>query len=236
VIRDKSVMTTDARSHRAADDERAPRPVARKVVRGAPVRTVANKKEQGKMGRIVVTEYVSLDGVIEAPGGAEDFKHAGWTFQFDRGEAGTQFKLDETLQSEALLLGRKTYDVFAATWPTMTDEMGFADKFNSMPKYVVSSTLTTASWNNSTIIRGDVVAEVSRLRQATGGDIVVHGSGQLVRALLEHDMVDELRLMVFPVVLGAGQRLFGDTTDKKRLQLTDSRVVGDGVVILVYTG
>jgi dihydrofolate reductase len=186
------------------------------------------------MGRIVVTEYVSLDGVMEAPGGGEEFEHAGWTFDIERGEEGVRFKLDETLNSEALLLGRLTYEGFAAAWPSMTDDMGFADKFNSMPKYVVSSTLQNAEWNNSTILSGDVVEEVTKLRQTPGGDIVVHGSGQLVRALLEHDLVDELRLMIFPVVLGSGKRLFGDTSDKTRLQLTDSTTVGDGIVILTY--
>ena len=184
------------------------------------------------MGRIVVTEFVSLDGVIEAPGGGEDFKHGGWTFEIDRGEEGDKFKLDEALEAEALLLGRVTYDGFAAAWPSVEGE--FADKFNSMPKYVVSSTLDEAEWNNSTVLEGDVVAEVSALRQELDGDIVVHGSAQLVQTLLEHELVDELRLMVFPIVLGTGKRLFGDTSDKKRLRLTDSRTVGDGIAILIY--
>jgi dihydrofolate reductase len=184
------------------------------------------------MGRIVVTEFVSLDGVMEAPGGGEDFEHAGWTFEIARGDEGDKFKLDETLDTEALLLGRKTYEVFAAAWPGR--EGDFADKFNNMPKYVVSSTLDNAEWNNSTLLHGDVVEEVSKLRQQPGGDIVVHGSAQLVQTLLEHDLVDELRLMVFPVVLGSGKRLFGSTSDKKRLRLADSKLVGDGVEILVY--
>ncbi len=184
------------------------------------------------MGRIVVTEYVSLDGVVEAPGGGEEFEHAGWTFEIDRGEEGDRFKLEETLNSEALLLGRVTYEGFAAAWPSMEGE--FADKFNAMPKYVVSSTLENPEWNNSTVLDGDVVEEVARLRGETDGDIVVHGSPQLVQTLLEHDLVDELREMVFPVVLGTGKRLFGHTSDKKRLKLTDSRTVGDGIVILVY--
>jgi dihydrofolate reductase len=184
------------------------------------------------MGKIVATEYVSLDGVVEAPGGGEDFKHAGWTFEIDRGEEGDRFKLDETLNSEALLLGRVTYEGFAAAWPSM--EVEFADRFNAMPKYVVSSTLENPEWNNSTVLKGDVVEEVSRLRRAPGGDIVVHGSPQLVQTLLEHDLIDELRVMVFPVVLGTGKRLFGDTSDKKRLRLTDSRTVGDGIAILIY--
>jgi dihydrofolate reductase len=184
------------------------------------------------MGKIVATEYVSLDGVVEAPGGGEDFEHAGWSFEVDRGEEFEKFKLDETLNAEALLLGRVTYDGFAAVWPSMEGEL--ADKFNAMPKYVVSSTLEDPEWNNSTVLEGDVVEEVSRLRQAPGGDIVVHGSPQLVQTLLEHDLIDELRLMVSPVVLGKGKRLVGETSDKKRLRLTDSRTVGDGIAILVY--
>jgi dihydrofolate reductase len=186
------------------------------------------------VGRIVVTEFVSLDGVMEAPGGGEDFKHAGWTFEIERGDEGDKFKLDETLSSEALLLGRKTYEGFAAAWPSRTDEVGFADKFNSMPKYVVSSTLENPEWNNTTVLKGDPVEEVSKLRQRPGGDIVVHGSAQLVQTLLEHDLVDELRLMIFPVVLGTGKRLFGETSDKKRLRLTDSKTVGDGITTCIY--
>jgi dihydrofolate reductase len=186
------------------------------------------------MSRIVVTEFVSLDGVMEDPGGAENFEHGGWSFQFSRGEEGDKFKLDETFASEALLLGRKTYEGFAAAWPSRKDDAGFADKFNSMPKYVVSSTLEEAEWNNSTVLKGDVVEEVGKLREQPGGDIVVHGSAQLVQTLLENDLVDELRLMVFPVVLGSGKRLFGETSDKKELKLVDSRTVGDGVGILIY--
>jgi dihydrofolate reductase len=184
------------------------------------------------VGRIVVTEYVSLDGVMQAPGGGEDFQHAGWTFEIDRGEEGDKFKLDETLKSKALLLGRVTYEGFATAWPSMEGE--FADKFNSMPKYVVSSTLQEPEWNNSTVLKGEVVEEVSKLRQRLDGDIVVHGSAQLVQTLIEHDLVDQLRVMVFPVVLGTGKRLFGGTSDKKRLRLVDSKTVGDGVAILIY--
>ena len=186
------------------------------------------------MGRIVVTEFVSLDGVVEAPGGGEGFKHGGWSFEISRGEEGDKFKLDETLASEALLLGRVTYEGFAAAWPSRADEAGFADKFNSMPKYVVSSTLKDPAWTNTTVLDGDLVEEVTRLKQEQDGDIVVHGSPQLVQTLIEHDLVDEYRLMVFPVVLGSGKRLFGETTDKKSLRLVDSKVVGDGVAILVY--
>jgi dihydrofolate reductase len=184
------------------------------------------------MGRIVISEFVSLDGVMEAPGGGDDFEHAGWTFEIARGEEGDKFKLEETLGAEALLLGRVTYEGFAAAWPSM--EGSFADKFNGMPKYVVSSTLEGPEWNNSTVLKGDVAEEVSKLRQSSDGDIVVHGSAQLAQALLEHDLVDELRLMVFPVVLGKGKRLFGDTSAKKRLELADSKIVGDGIAILIY--
>jgi dihydrofolate reductase len=184
------------------------------------------------MGRIVVTEYVSLDGVMEAPGGVEDYKHVGWVFEFDRGEDGAKFKLDEALDAEALLLGRVTYEGFAIAWPSMEGE--FADKFNSMPKYVLSSTLEEAEWNNTTVLKGDAVEEVSKLRQALDGDIVVHGSSQLVQTLVEHDLVNEVRLMVFPVVLGTGKRLFGETSDKQRWRLADSKTVGDGIAILIY--
>jgi dihydrofolate reductase len=191
-----------------------------------------NNHREDEMGRIVVTEFVSLDGVMEDPGGAEGFRHAGWTFKIDRGEEGDKFKLDETLASEALLLGRRTYEGFAAAWPSVKDEFG--DKLNSMPKYVVSSTLDEPAWNNSTVLKGDLVEEVSKLRDELDGDIVVHGSAQLVQTLLANDLVDELRLMVYPVVLGTGKRLFGDSSDMKRLQLEDTRKVGDGVLILTY--
>jgi len=174
------------------------------------------------MAKIIVTEFVSLDGVMEDPGGAEDFKYGGWTFEIDRGE-GDKFKLDETLESDALLLGRVTYEAFAAAWPSREGE--FADKFNNMPKYVVSSTLDKPEWNNTTVLEGDVAEEVAKLKREQDGNIVVHGSGQLVQTLLEHDLVDELRLMVFPVVLGSGKRLLGDTSEKKRLSLVDSRTV-----------
>jgi dihydrofolate reductase len=184
------------------------------------------------MGRIVVTEFVSLDGVMEDPGGAENFRHGGWSFEISRGDEGNKFKLDETLSSEALLLGRATYEGFAAAWPSREGE--FADKFNTMPKYVVSSTLEEPEWNNSTVLKGDVAEEAAKLREEQDGDIVVHGSARLVQTLLERDLVDELRLMVFPVVLGTGKRLFDGLSDKKPLRLVDSKVVGDGVAILVY--
>jgi dihydrofolate reductase len=184
------------------------------------------------MGKIVVTEFISLDGVIEDPGGSEDFKHGGWSFEISRGDEGDQFKLEETMSSAALLLGRKTYEGFADAWPSREGE--FADKFNNMPKYVVSSTLTDPEWTNTTVLDGALADEVSKVRDDVDGDIVVHGSAQLVQGLLEAGLVDELRLMVFPVVLGAGKRLFGETSDRRPLKLTDSRTVGDGVTIQVY--
>jgi dihydrofolate reductase len=183
------------------------------------------------MAKIIVTEFVSLDGVMEDPGGAESFKHGGWTFEIERGE-GDKFKLDETMDTSALLLGRKTYEGFAAAWPSREGE--FADRFNTMPKYVVSSTLHSPEWNNTTVLNGDVVAEIEELKREQDGNIVVHGSAQLVQTLLDNDLVDELRLMVFPVVLGTGKRLFGEMDDKKRLALAESLTVGDGVAILIY--
>jgi dihydrofolate reductase len=184
------------------------------------------------VGRIVVTEFVSLDGVMEGPAGDDGFVRGAWSFEIDRGDEGDKFKLDETVGAEALLLGRRTYEGFAAAWPSREGE--FADKFNNMPKYVVSSTLDDPEWNNTTVLSGDLEEEVSKLRREHEGDIVVHGSAQLVHALVENDLVDELRLMVFPVVLGTGKRVFGETTDKKPLRLADSKTVGAGVTILVY--
>ncbi len=185
------------------------------------------------MGRIVVTEFVSLDGVMEAPGGGEGFKYEGWTFEIDRGDEGNKYKLDETMQSDALLLGRVTYEGFADAWPQREGE--FADKFNTMPKYVVSSTLKDPAWTNTTVISGDAPGEVRKLRDEFDGELAVHGSNQLVQTLLENDLVDELHLMVFPVVLGTGKRLWGETSDKKPLKLSNSQIVGDGVAILEYT-
>jgi dihydrofolate reductase len=188
------------------------------------------------MRKLIVTEFISLDGVIEDPGGAEGFDRGGWAFQFQRGEEGDKFKLEELMDADAALLGRATYEGFAAAWPGRTDDIGFADKMNGMPKYVISRTLETADWNNSTILRGDVVEEVSKVKQnGDGGSVLVAGSGQLVGALVEHDLVDELRLMVFPLIIGHGKRLFGETTGTSKLRLTDCRPVGpDGVVVLTY--
>jgi dihydrofolate reductase len=185
------------------------------------------------MGKIVVTEFVSLDGVFEDPGGAEGFQHGGWTFAIDRGPEGDQFKVDELREAEVQLLGRVTYDGFAAAWPKMNND-AFGQKMNSMPKYVVSKTLRSADWTNSTILSGDLAEDVGRLRTDTAGVILVPGSGRLVHGLLAAGLVDELRLMVFPVVLGSGRRLFADTEDKVPLKLADNRTVGDGIAILTY--
>ena len=181
------------------------------------------------MGRIVITEFMSLDGVVEDPGGSEDFKYGGWSFEFDRGDEGNRFKSDETMNSDALLLGRVTYEGFAEAWPSRSGE--FADKFNNMPKYVVSSTLKDPDWANTTVISPDDLADVASKHD---GDITVHGSVQLAQELIDRDLVDALHLMVFPVVLGDGKRLFGPTSDRKALKLADSAIVGDGVAILVY--
>lgn len=183
------------------------------------------------MGRIVVTEFISLDGVVEAPGG-EDFKYPGWSFAFERGEDGDRFKLDETLGAEALLIGRRTYESFAGAWPGR--EGPFADKFNSMPKYVVSSTLTDPEWSNTTAITGDVIDGVRKVKQQVDGDIQVPGSIRLVQELIESDLVDEIHLMTFPVILGTGRRLFGETTDKTTWKLVESKTVGEGIPITVF--
>ena len=185
------------------------------------------------MGKLVVTEFVSLDGVFEDPGGAEDYEHGGWTFEYDRGEDGNQFKLDELMNADVQLLGRITYEGFAAAWPSR--EGPFADKLNNDPKYVVSNTLIDPGWQNTTVISGDIVDGLKRLKDETEGTILVSGSGTLVRTLLENDLVDELRLMVFPTILGRGRRAFPDGIDRLKLRLTDSRTVGpDGVQVQVY--
>jgi len=184
------------------------------------------------MGRIVVTEFASLDGVIEDPGGAEDFKHAGWSFEIDRGEEGNEFKLEETRKTAALLLGRRTYEGFAAAWPER--EGDFADRMNGLPKYVVSSTLTDPTWANTTVLDGDAIAAVGKLKEQVDGDILVAGSNQLVHALLGADLVDELRLMVFPLVLGSGKRLYAEQPNSAAFHLAESAVIGDGVLTLVY--
>lgn len=182
------------------------------------------------MGKVVVSEFVSLDGVMEDPGGAEDFALGGWSFKFDRGPEGDKFKLDEALAADCLLLGRRTYEGFAAVWPNVKDEAGFANKMNGLPKFVVSSTLEQADWNNSTILRGDLAAEVAALKTRFQGEIVVAGSAQLVNGLLQLRLVDELRLMVHPVVLGAGKKLFAAAAEPCWLRLVSSRPAGETLI------
>jgi dihydrofolate reductase len=185
------------------------------------------------MGRIVVTEFVSLDGVMEAPGGEPEFKYPGWSFEFDRGDDGNQFKLDETKQADALLIGRRTYESFAGAWPQREGE--FADKFNSMPKFVVSTTLKDAEWNNTTVLDGgDATAEVRKLKEEFDGELQVPGSHQLVQELIEADLVDQINLMVFPVILGTGKKAFEEKPERRNLRLKESKTVGDGVAILIY--
>jgi dihydrofolate reductase len=177
------------------------------------------------MSKIVVSQFITLDGVVEDPGGSEGLERGGWAFQYERGPEGDQFKLDEVMASDALLLGRVTYEGFAAAWPSR--EGGFADKFNTMPKYVVSSTLEDPEWNNSTVVGLD---EIAALKEREGGDILVNGSVQLVRALVDRDLVDEYRLMVFPVILGGGKKLFGDG-ELRALRVVETRPVGEVVIL-----
>ncbi len=184
------------------------------------------------MWSIIATEFVTLDGVMEDPGGAERFEHGGWTWPYFDDEI-KEFKFDEMFESGALLLGRVTYQAFAAAWPTRTDPEGFADRMNSVPKYVVSTTLDHAEWNNSRLIKGDVVSEIAKLKEHASHDILIAGSGQLLNSLMEHDLVDEYRLMTFPVVLGSGKRLFKDGHAAK-LKLVDIQPFRSGVVLLCY--
>jgi dihydrofolate reductase len=186
------------------------------------------------MGKIVISENVSLDGVVQDPTGEEGFRHGGWFGQIgdkDR-EAWAKVELDEALRTEALLLGRRSDEWFAARWLSRSGE--WADRLNSLPKYVVSSTLEDPKWTNSTVLKGDVVSDVSKLKQELNGEIVVYASAQLVHTLIEHDLVDELRLMIYPVVLGAGERLFGETSDKKTMRLVQAQTVGDSLALLTY--
>jgi dihydrofolate reductase len=185
------------------------------------------------MGKLVVTEFVSIDGVFEDPGGSESYEHGGWTFEYDRGEDGNQFKLDELTEAEVQLLGRVTYEGFAAAWPSR--EGPFAEKLNNDRKYVVSTTLENPSWQNTTVIAKNVPDEITKIKRATTGTVLVAGSGTLVETLLANDLVDELRLMVFPTILGRGKRLFPDGIDRRKFRLTETRTVGpDGVQIQVY--
>jgi dihydrofolate reductase len=184
------------------------------------------------MGTIAVSENVSLDGVVEDPAGDEGFSRGGWVGLLAAREDVAKVALDEALGAEALLLGRRSYEWLAARWPSRSGEL--ADRLNALPKYVVSSTLEDPEWNNSTVLKGDAVDEVSKLKQEVKGEIVVAGSFQLLRTLMEHDLVDELRLKIFPVVLGAGERLFGETSDARPLRLVDSQTLGDGIALLRY--
>ena len=185
------------------------------------------------MGKLVVTEFVSVDGVFEDPGGAEGYEHGGWTFEYDRGDDGNKFKLDELMEAEVHLLGRVTYEGFAAAWPTREGE--FADRLNRGKKVVVSTTLSDPEWQNTTVISDDVLGQIAKLKADTGGVILVAGSGTLVATLVEHDLVDELRLMVFPTILGRGKRLFPAGIDRRKLRLVEARTVGpDGVQVNTY--
>jgi len=185
------------------------------------------------MGKLVVTEFVSIDGVFEDPGGSESYEHGGWTFEYDRGDEGNQFKLDELMNAEVQLLGRVTYEGFAAAWPTRDGP--FADKLNNDPKVLVSTTVTDPSWQNTTVVSDNVTEEIAKLKDETDGSILVSGSGTLVATLLEADLVDELRLMVFPTILGRGKRAFPDGIDRLKFALAESRTVGpDGVQVQVY--
>src|SRR5436190_10120551 len=183
------------------------------------------------MSKLVVSEFVTLDGVMEDPGGAEAFEHGGWAFRFERGPDGDKFKLDELMTADALLLGRKTYEGFAAAWPSRTDEAGFAEKMNTMPKFVVSTTLERGEWNNSTVIKDDVPAEIAKLKQQPGGDLLVAGSRQLVQTLIESDLVDEYRLMFFPVLLGSGKRLFDGGGVPRTCKVVEAKTSAEVVML-----
>jgi dihydrofolate reductase len=182
------------------------------------------------MGKLVVTEFVTLDGVMEDPGGAEGGR-GGWAFKFDQGDEGAKFKVDELMASDAQLLGRVTYEGFAKAWPTMEGTGEFGEKMNEMPKFVVSTTLKSPKWNNTTVLKGDLAEEVGKLKEKFSGDILVAGSAQLVQSLLALDLIDELHLMVFPIVLGAGKRLFADGTDTTSLNLVETKQTGSVVTL-----
>jgi dihydrofolate reductase len=190
----------------------------------------------GNIMKVVVSEFVSLDGVMEDPGGAEGYKHGGWSFKFKRGPEGDKYKVDELAAADALLLGRVTYQGFAKAWPAIKDPDGFADRMNSIRKYAVSTTLkdSDATWSNTSIIRGDMAAEVSKLKARPGGNLLVFGSAQLAQSLAQHGLVDDYRLMVYPVILGDGKRLFSNAGTMASLELVDAKPAGDGIVMLTY--
>jgi len=193
---------------------------------------IDERKKENNMRKIIVSEYVTLDGVMEDPGGAEGFKHGGWSFGFG-GTEQQQYKFEELFSCDALLLGRRTYEGFAAAWPNMPGTGAYGERMNSLPKYVVSTTLSEVTWN-ATLIKGDLAEELSRLKQEAGQDVLIFGSGELVHTLHERDLIDEYRLMIFPIVLGSGKRLFSGGNEKKVLKLVESRTVGSGVVLLTY--
>jgi dihydrofolate reductase len=188
------------------------------------------------MRKVIVSEFVSLDGVMQDPGGTGELDRGGWSFQFDRGPEGDEFKVDELAAADALLLGRVTYEGFAAAWPQMAEQTGeYGSWMNSYPKHVASRTLQEPLEWNASLIEGDIAQKVSELKQQDGKDILVFGSAQLVHTLMEHDLIDEYRLMVFPIVVGKGKRLFGDVGETRTLRLVDTKPVGpDGVLVLTY--
>jgi dihydrofolate reductase len=209
-------------------------PAAYRFSPPAPPAAAADNANERRteMGKIIMSENVSLDGVVEDPAGDEGFRVGGWVGRITDRKEVAKVTLDEALGTEALLLGRRSYEWLAARWPSRSGEL--ADRLNALPKYVVSSTLDEPKWNNSTVIKGDVVNEVSKLKHELNGNIVVPGSFQLLRTLTEHDLVDELRLKIYPVVLGAGKRLFGETSDKKPMRLINARTLDDGIAFLTY--
>src|SRR3989440_9040822 len=201
--------------------------------RGRASLTGGSEDRRKMMGKLVVTEFVSVDGVFEDPGGSEDYEHGAWTFEYDRGDDGNKFKLDELMEAEVHLLGRVTYEGFAAAWPSREGE--FADRLNSGKKVVVSTTLTDPQWQNTTVISDDVPGQITKLKADTDGVILVAGSGTLVATVVEQDLVDELRLIVFPTILGRGKRLVLGGTDRRKLRLVEARTVGpDGVQVNTY--
>lgn len=185
------------------------------------------------MRKIIVSEFITIDGVIEDPGGAENSPYGGWSFSYWNDEA-EKYKHEELFSSDALLLGRETYQGFAAAWPSMTDENGFADRMNSLPKYVVSNTLEKTEWNNSKIIKDNIIEEIQKLKEQPGQSIFIFGSGQLIHTLREHDLIDEYRLMVHPVVIGGGKKLFQDLAEQKSMKLVQTETFRSGIVVLVY--
>jgi dihydrofolate reductase len=193
---------------------------------------IDERKKENSMRKVIVSEYVTLDGVMEDPGGAEGFKHGGWSFGFGGAEQ-QQYKFEELFACDALLLGRRTYEGFAAAWPNMPGTGAYGERMNSLPKYVASMSLSEVTWN-ATLIKGDLAEELSRLKQEAGQDILIFGSGKLVHTLHERDLIDEYRLMIFPLVLGSGKRLFPGGNEKKVLTLVETRTLGSGVVLLTY--